>query len=207
MTNNDSGVSPVSALMTIIAAALGFSVLALFAINGFVNAIYDSGRPATETHGAAAPEKPAAQDEKPASPSQPEAPAKPAEPTAEPKLSLGALLAAGDAAKGEKVAKKCVACHTFEKDGANKVGPNLFGVLGRNIATKDGFAYSPAMTGYAGTAGTWKYENITSYLRKPKKVVPKTKMAFAGLKKDKDLANMIAYLRQHSDNPPPLPSP
>lgn len=100
--------------------------------------------------------------------------------------------AAGDAAAGEKVFNQCKACHTIEA-GKNRVGPSLHGVVGRQAGSVEGFTYSPAMK----SAGlTWTPENLDKYLADPKGTVPGNKMAFAGLKKPEDRANVIAYLSQ-----------
>jgi cytochrome c len=99
--------------------------------------------------------------------------------------------AAGDAAKGEKVFKKCKACHTVDEGGKNKVGPNLFGIVGSAAAQKDGYKYSSAMKD-AGL--TWDAETLDKFLKKPKAMLKKTKMSFPGLKKEKDRNNVIAYL-------------
>ena len=116
---------------------------------------------------------------------------------------LGAQIAAVDPAAGKKVARKCTACHSFESGGPNKVGPNLYGIIGKPIAAAEGYKYSSAMKGKASEA--WSYENLAAYLGNPKKWVPGTKMAFAGLKKESDIAAILAYLRENHDNPPPLP--
>ena len=100
---------------------------------------------------------------------------------------------AGDAAKGETVAKKCLACHSV-KDAKNKVGPSLVGVVGRAIGSVADFKYSDDMKAYAGTAGTWDEAKLSSYIENPKKDVPKGKMAFAGIKDEAERADLIAYL-------------
>ena len=120
-------------------------------------------------------------------------------------VSLAALLADADVGKGEKVVKKCVACHSFDNGGANKVGPNLWDIVNKPAAGVDGFKYSAALTEYGGD-NTWSFENLDAFLASPKKTVPKTAMAFAGLKKATDRANVLAYLRSLSDSPAPLPT-
>ena len=102
---------------------------------------------------------------------------------------------AQDAAAGEKVFAKCKACHVADED-KNKIGPSLKGVIGRTAGTHEGFKYSPAMV-EAGKGGlVWDDAKLTEYLKAPKIMVKGTKMAFAGLKKDEDLANVIAYIKQ-----------
>ena len=120
------------------------------------------------------------------------------------KIALAAVLAAflpmavahaeGDPAKGEKVFHKCKACHFADKK-KNKVGPYLLGVVGRKVASVEGFHYSEGMKKRAPEIGTWTEENLDKYLTNPKKFVPHNKMAFAGLKKAEDRANVIAYLK------------
>ena len=115
------------------------------------------------------------------------------------------LLAAADPKAGEGAAKKCLACHTFGSGEANKVGPNLYGVVNRQIAAHEGYEYDAAMKTYAETAKTWSFDNLNAFLHDPQRTVPETKMAFPGLKNDTERANVIAYLNTLSDNPAPLP--
>jgi len=115
--------------------------------------------------------------------------------------SVLVLMASASVEKGEKAAKKCLGCHSLKKGGANKVGPNLWNVVGRNQGAAKGYAYSDALLSL-GT--TWTYENFNDFLKNPKEYAPGTKMSFA-LKKASDRANVILYLRENSDNPLPLP--
>lgn len=117
-------------------------------------------------------------------------------------ISVAALLAGADLAGGEKGAKKCVACHSFDEGGANKIGPNLYGIVGRDIASVEGFAYSDALI---GIDGDWNYEALDAFLAKPKDFAPGTKMAYAGMKSAEDRADLIIYLRSLDANPIPLP--
>ncbi len=112
------------------------------------------------------------------------------------------LLAKADLAAGEASAKKCAACHTFAKGEPNRVGPNLFDVVGRKPGQVAGFAYSKPM---AAQAEEWNYEHLNKFLANPKAVVPGTKMAFAGISKPEERAALIAWLRGKSDSPKPLP--
>lgn len=104
--------------------------------------------------------------------------------------------AEGDAKAGEKVFAKCKACHEVEK-GVNKVGPTLKGLVGRKAASVPDYKYSEAMLAKGAEGLVWTEETLTAYLPDPKAYVPKTKMAFAGLKKPEDVANIIAYLKAH----------
>lgn len=114
------------------------------------------------------------------------------------------LLASASVAEGEALTKPCKVCHSFTKGGAAKIGPNLYGVVGGPRAHMEGFAYSASMK--AMNNQRWDYEDLSKFLTAPSAFVPKTKMAFAGLKKIEQRANVIAYLRSLSDNPVPLPA-
>ena len=116
---------------------------------------------------------------------------------------LPQLLAEADVEKGTKTAKQCLTCHTFGEGQAAKVGPNLYDVVGRAKASESGFAYSEAMK---GKGGSWTYEDLNAFLTSPKDFVPKTKMAFVGLRKPEDRANVIAYLHSLNPKAPPLPA-
>jgi cytochrome c len=110
-----------------------------------------------------------------------------------------AALAEGDAAKGEKVFKKCKACHAVGEGAKNKVGPQLNNLFGRTAGTAEGFKYSKAVIAKGEEGLVWTEETLAEYLKKPKKYIPKNKMAFGGLKKDADLENINAYLKQFSE--------
>ena len=112
-------------------------------------------------------------------------------------LPIAAAHAEGDPAKGKKVFNKCKACHFVDKE-KNKVGPYLKGVVGRKAAAVESFKYSKAMKAKAAEGLVWNEENLDKYLEKPKKFIPGNKMAFAGLKKAEDRANVIAYLKSMS---------
>lgn len=110
-------------------------------------------------------------------------------------LVVGAARADGDAANGEKVFKRCAACHAI--DGTtNKIGPHLGGVIGRTAGTVEGFKYSEAMIQHGKDGLVWSAETISTYLENPKEFIPKNKMAFPGLKKPEERADVIAYLQQ-----------
>ena len=122
--------------------------------------------------------------------------------TVEEKIDIAALMAMGDLNHGEKVFKKCAACHSIVKSGKNNIGPALYNVVGRQIGIVDNYKYSKALSSYDKE---WTFEELNGYLIKPAKWIKGTKMAFAGLRKEKDRASVIKYLNQNSDNPLPLP--
>ena len=122
--------------------------------------------------------------------------------TVEEKIDMAALMAMGDLTVGEKVFKKCAACHSIVKGGKNNIGPALYNVVGRKIGVVNDYKYSKALSSYGKE---WTFEELNGYLIKPAKWIKGTKMAFAGLRKEKDRASVILYLNQNSDNPLPLP--
>ena len=115
---------------------------------------------------------------------------------------VAALLPKGSADNGKDVFKLCTTCHTPEKGGAVKQGPNLWGVIGRDTGKAAGFAYSPAM---AAKGGKWDWQSIATYLNDPRGTIPNNKMAFVGVKDATDLADLLAYLRTLGDTPAALP--
>ncbi len=120
---------------------------------------------------------------------------------AEPEVDVKTLLAAASIDGGKKSAAKCVACHSFEKGGANKVGPNLFAIVDAKKGHADGFAYSDAIK---KTEGPWTFESLFAFIGNPKGYAPGTKMAFAGIRSAKERADLLAYLNSMSDSPKPL---
>ena len=120
----------------------------------------------------------------------------------EDKVDISALMALGDIAHGEKVFKKCSACHSIEAGGGNKIGPALYNVVGRKVAAVEDYKYSKALVEYKKN---WSFEELNGFLIKPQKWIKGTKMAYAGLRKEKDRASVILYLNKYTDNPLPLP--
>ena len=111
-------------------------------------------------------------------------------------------MAQADLAHGEKIFKKCSACHSIQAGGGNKIGPALYNVVGRKVAVVEDYKYSKALVAYTKN---WTFEELNGYLIKPQAWIKGTKMAFAGLRKEKDRASVILYLNKNSDNPLPLP--
>lgn len=171
-------------LNKVLGAILGTS-LVLLALNIAAGAIFTVEKPAKPGYAIAVKE---AADEK-AGPQEKSEP-------------IEVLLAKASAEKGQASAKQCGACHTFEKGGPNRVGPNLYDVVGRKVASHGGFSYSDALK---QKGGEWTFEELSKFLHDPRADVPGTKMTFAGLKRDQQRADVIDYLRTLSDNPKPLP--
>ena len=120
----------------------------------------------------------------------------------EPLEPIIGMLALADVEAGKRVFNKCKSCHTVDNGGKNGIGPNLWGVVNANHAKHEGFSYSDALTGM--TESKWTYENLNKFLAKPKQFAPGTKMNFAGFKKPEERAEVVRFLRDHSDSPIPL---
>ncbi len=118
------------------------------------------------------------------------------------KVDIATLMAMGDIASGEKIFKKCAACHSIIKGGKNAIGPALYNVVGRKVGSVEDYKYSKALAAYEKE---WTLEELNGYLTKPAKWIKGTKMAFAGLRKEADRASVIKYLNENSDSPVPLP--
>ena len=118
------------------------------------------------------------------------------------KVDIASLMAMGDIASGEKIFKKCAACHSIIKGGKNAIGPALYNVVGRKVGVVEDYKYSKALASYEKE---WTIEELNGYLTKPAKWIKGTKMAFAGLRKEADRASVIKYLNENSDSPVPLP--
>lgn len=174
-------------LNKVLGAVLG-TCLALLSLNIAAGAIFTAHKPAKpgfeiaakdDAHGGGQPAGPAVAEE-----------------------PLPVLFASADVGRGENSAKKCAACHTFGKGEPNRVGPNLYGVVGRAKASEAGFNYSAAMK---AQKGNWTPDDLDKYLNNPKAVVPGTNMTFAGIPRGKERADLITYLNSKSDKPVELP--
>ena len=169
-----------------ILGAILFTCLCLLGLNIAAGAIFSPPEPSKPGYEIAIPEKPEGGGAAPAAPQE----------------SLGQLLASADPKRGESVAKVCQTCHTFEKGGPNKVGPNLWGIVGRP-KVEPGFNYSAAMK---AKGGDWTIPELNDFLANPRGYIPGTAMSFAGLPRPQQRADVIAYLNTLSDNPKPLPT-
>jgi cytochrome c len=118
------------------------------------------------------------------------------------KIDIATLMAQGDVNKGEKIFKKCAACHSINKGGPNKIGPALYNVVGRKVGGVEDYRYSKTLASYGKE---WSFEELNGFLIKPATYLKGTKMSYAGLRKEADRASVIKYLNQNSDNPKLLP--
>jgi cytochrome c len=169
-----------------ILGALLFTCLCLLSLNIAAEAMFHQGKPAKPGYEVAVQEHAATPGgEKPAA-----------------EEPIEKLLASADVGKGEASAKKCAACHTFAKGEPNRVGPNLYGVIGRERGSHAGFNYSAGMK---AKPGKWTIEDLNAFLTNPKGFIPGTSMGFAGLPRGSERADVIAYLNTKSDSPAPLP--
>ncbi|HEX9159899.1 MAG TPA: c-type cytochrome, partial [Rhizomicrobium sp.] len=127
-----------------------------------------------------------------------------AQPAEEALPDFGTVLPKADAARGQQISQKCQQCHDLSKGGPDKIGPNLWGVVGRARASRSSFSYSSAMS---SSHAPWTFESLFRYLKSPQSMVPGTKMTFAGLPSAQDRIDLIAWLRTQSDSPVPIPPP
>jgi cytochrome c len=127
-----------------------------------------------------------------------------ADAAAEAPVDLGTLLASADPEKGKRTAQVCMACHDLSQNGPNRIGPNLWGVVGRPVASHAGFAYSPALK---ALGGQWTYQELDHFLTNPSRAVPGTKMTFTGLRNPHERAHVLAYLATIGASKPPFPAP
>ena len=171
-----------------IAGAILGTLLFAMGLNIFSGVIYTPKKPAVPGYDLPAPEAGAS-----AGASDQQAQAEP----------LPVRLASADPAKGQSAAKKCQACHVFEKGGPNKIGPGLYGVVGHEKAAHAGFNYSSALK---GKGGQWTFDDLDQFIANPKGYAPGTIMAFAGIANPKERADVIRYLQTLSDSPVPLPA-
>ena len=167
-----------------IITAILVTVLVVFGIGKISDIIFDKDKTDVVAYKVEAPEGEAVQA------------------SAESSVDISALLAMGDVAHGEKVYKKCKACHSIKQGGGNKIGPALWNVIFRPVGSITDYKYSKALSSYGNE---WTWEEMNGFLIKPSKWIPNNKMGFAGLKSEKDRASVILYLNQNSDNPKPLP--
>jgi cytochrome c len=172
-------------LNKVLGALLG-TCLVLLALNITAGAIFSPEKPAKPGYAIAVTEHGAGAPEAAKEPDQP----------------IETLLASASVEKGQATAKQCGACHTFEKGGPNRVGPNLYGVVGEKRGEGRGFNFSAAMK---SKGGTWTYDELNKFLANPRGYIPGTNMTFAGLSRASQRADVIAYLRTLADNPQPLP--
>jgi len=169
-----------------IIAAIIFTVLVVFGIEKITDLIFYVKKPSEAAYKVEAPVAKTAS----------------AESSASGGVDIKALLALGTIEHGEKVFKKCSACHVIAKGGKNKIGPALYGVLGKKSGSVSDYKYSKALIAHGKV---WSFAEMNSFLTKPKAHIKGTKMAYAGLKNDKDRSSVILYMNSKSDNPIPKP--
>jgi cytochrome c len=170
-----------------ILGAILATCLGVLSINIAAGAIFTPGKLAKPGYEIAVPEQPSGAG-KPTEQQQQE--------------PIEQLLAKAEVGKGENAAKKCAACHTFDKGGRNLVGPNLWGVVGRPKGSEAGFGYSAALK---AKGGNWSIDDLNQFIINPRGYIPGTNMTFAGIQRGSERADLIAYLNTLSDNPAPLP--
>ena len=168
-----------------IIAAIIFTVLVVFGIEKITDLVFFVKKPSEAAYKVEAPIKTVSSDT-----------------SASGAVDIKALLAMGTIEHGQKVFKKCSACHVVAKGGKNKIGPVLYGVLGKKSASITDYKYSKALVAHGKV---WSFSEMNGYLIKPQAHIKGTKMAFAGLKKEKDRASVILYMNSKSDSPLPLP--
>jgi len=169
-----------------IIAAIIFTVLVVFGIGKIADLVFEVKKPSVAAYKVDAPAVKTVS----------------AESSGSGAVDIKALLALGTIEHGQKVFKKCTACHVVAKGGKNKIGPVLYGVLGKKSASISDYKYSKALIAHGKV---WSFAEMNSYLIKPQAHIKGTKMAFAGLKKEKDRASVILYMNSKSDNPLPKP--
>ena len=170
-----------------IIAAIILTIVIVFGINKLTDVIYNVKAPEGNTYNIVTETKEISKDDTV---------------NVESDVNIIALLALGSINHGKMVFKKCAACHSVSKGGGNKIGPALWGVIGRKAGSTSDYKYSKAMSGFGKI---WDFEGMNTFLIKPKDYVKGTKMAYIGLKKEKDRASVILYLNQNSNNPIPIP--
>ncbi|MPZ41163.1 MAG: c-type cytochrome [Rhizobiales bacterium] len=175
-------------LNKIMGAVLG-TCLGVLSLNIAANAIFHPATPEKPGYEIAVPEKPAGDGEQKSAPAQKDPP-------------IAELLAKADVKRGEVSHNKCIACHTFDKGGRNMVGPNLYGVIGREKGTEPGFNYSAAFKKAA--KGAWTAQEISDFVKNPRAYIPGTSMTFAGINRASERADLILFLNSKSDNPKDL---
>lgn len=173
-------------LNKILGAVLGTCIVVLSA-NIFADSVFAPAPPATPGYKIAAPEQPASASAANAAEVAP----------------IETRLAGADVDRGKSISKACISCHTLEKGGANKVGPNLWGVVDRSRASEPGYNYSAAMK---SRGGKWTFDDLDKFLAHPQNYVAGTKMAYSGIQDPERRADLIGYLRTLSDNPVLLPT-